>query len=210
MYLSRLILNERQLLVQRELSNAHALHQRIMHGFPDQPTKTPRSDWHILYRQEPDGCTILVQSVIQPDWSRLPQGYVQRDPEVKIFDLRPEVLSKGRCFQFRLRANPSKRDKKTRKIVGFFRSEDQLEWLRRQGCQHGFEVLAAEGIPSPQIFGIKKGLSGPVRIHTVLFQGILRVNDSEAFVKAVQQGIERGRSYGCGLLSLSKISYFPR
>ncbi|MGY3252698.1 hypothetical protein ACVW01_000527 [Thermostichus sp. MS-CIW-19] len=35
MYLSRLILNERQLLVQRELSNAHALHQRIMRRFAD-------------------------------------------------------------------------------------------------------------------------------------------------------------------------------
>ncbi|MFS8804884.1 type I-E CRISPR-associated protein Cas6/Cse3/CasE [Synechococcus sp. R55.6] len=207
MYLSRLVLNERQLLVQRDLSNSHALHQRIMHGFPDQPTQTPRSDWCILYRQEPDGYTILVQSAIQPDWSRLPKGYVQRDPEVKTFDLTAEVLAKGKCFRFRLRANPSKRDKKTHKIVGFFRFADQLEWLCRQGQRHGFEVLAAEGIPSPNIFGIKKEIPGPVRIYTVLFQGILRVTDAEVLVKAVQQGIGRGRSYGCGLLSLSKISH---
>ncbi|MFS8882694.1 type I-E CRISPR-associated protein Cas6/Cse3/CasE [Synechococcus sp. R55.3] len=207
MYLSRLVLNERQLLVQRDLSNSHALHQRIMHGFPDQPTQTPRSDWCILYRQEPDGYTVLVQSAIQPDWSRLPKGYVQRDPEVKTFDLTAEVLAKGKCFRFRLRANPSKRDKKTHKIVGFFRFADQLEWLCRQGQRHGFEVLAAEGIPSPNIFGIKKEIPGLVRIYTVLFQGILRVTDAEALVKAVQQGIGRGRSYGCGLLSLSKISH---
>lgn len=203
MYLSQLMLNERQPQVHRDLGNAHKFHQRLMHGFPDQPTDTPRSDWHILYRQEPDSYQVLVQSAIEPDWSCLPSGYIQDDPQVKPFNLAPVV---GQRLRFRLKANPSKRDNQTRKTVGIYGREDQLAWLARKGERHGFDLLAVDVIPAPNVFGTKKGVKGPIRLHTVLFQGVLQVQDPAALVAAVQQGIGRGRSYGCGLLSLALLS----
>ncbi|NCJ05361.1 type I-E CRISPR-associated protein Cas6/Cse3/CasE [Synechococcales cyanobacterium C] len=205
MYLSQLILNDRQPQVHRDLGNAHAFHQRLMHGFPDQPTETPRADWAILYRREPDSYAVLVQSAIAPNWSHLPNHYVQCEPQVKPFELTANTLSVGQQLQFRLKANPSKRDKATRKTIGFYRREDQLAWLARKRKRHGFELLTVDAIPAPNVFGTKAKGKAPIRIHTVLFQGVLQVTDAAALVAAVQQGIGRGRSYGCGLLSLARL-----
>jgi len=205
MYISQLLLNDRQPQVHRDLGNAHTFHQRLMHGFPDQPTETPRADWHILYRREPDSFQVLVQSAIEPDWSCLPPHYLQDGARVKPFNLDADTLSVGQQLRFRLKANPSKRDKASRKIIGFYRRDDQLAWLTRQGERHGFKLLTVDAIPAPNVFGTKKNGKAPIRIHTVLFQGVLQVQDPAALAAAVRQGIGRGRSYGCGLLSLAKV-----
>jgi len=45
MYLSQLILNERQPQVYGDLGNAHRFHQRIMQAFPDEVEREkPRQD----------------------------------------------------------------------------------------------------------------------------------------------------------------------
>jgi CRISPR system Cascade subunit CasE len=206
MYLSKLLLNSQKTSVLRELSNAHKFHQRIMQAFPDEESReNPREDWHILFRQEPDSNVVLVQSAIEPDWSKLPDGYLRKSSEPKPFNLSPEVLSAGNVFQFRLRANPSKRDSKTRKTIGFYRRPDQLAWLERQADRCGFRLLSADVIPSPNVFKKKKKGSAPIRITTALFQGVLEVTAPEPFVSTVQQGLGRGKSYGCGLLSLARL-----
>jgi CRISPR system Cascade subunit CasE len=204
MYLSQLILNERQSLVYRDLNNAHKLHQRIMQGFPDQETTTPRQDWHILYRQEPDSLTILVQSAITPDWERLPGGYLA-SAAVKSFELSPAVLKPGTLYQFRLQANPSKRDSKTRKIIGLYKQEDQLNWLQKRSEGWGFNCLAVDPIPVANTYGKKANQPGKISIHGVLFQGTLQVIDPDKFISTLTTGIGRGKSYGCGLLSIAKI-----
>jgi len=200
MYLSKLVLNPRETVVLRDLSNAHKFHQRMMQAFPDEEDRAqPRQDWHILFRQEPDSDVVLVQSEIEPDWAKLPTGYL-KNHSVKPMNLLPE----GR-FQFRLRANPSKRDFKTKKITGFYHRPDQLAWLERQGERQGFRLLEVDVIPSPNVFGTKQKGQSPVRLTTALYQGTLEVTDPSTFVKAVQQGIGRGKSYGCGLLSLARL-----
>ncbi|WP_039727685.1 type I-E CRISPR-associated protein Cas6/Cse3/CasE [Leptolyngbya iicbica] len=206
MYLSKLLLNSQKTSVLRELSNAHKFHQRIMQAFPDEESRDrPREDWHILFRQEPDSDIVLVQSEIEPDWSKLPDGYLRKSSEPKPFNLSPEVLSAGNVFQFRLRANPSKRDSKTKKTVGFYRRPDQLAWLERQGDRCGFRLLTADVVPSPNVFGRKQQGAAPIRIATALFQGVLEVTAPEPFLSTVQHGLGRGKSYGCGLLSLARI-----
>lgn len=205
MYLSKLVLNERDRTVQRDLSNAHQLHQRIMQAFPDDETRDrPREDWQILFRQEPDSDVVLVQSELEPDWSRLPSDYV-RHHAVKEVHLTPVQLAVGRTFQFRLRANPSKRDNKTKKTIGFYHRSDQLAWLERQAERCGFRLLGVDVIPSPNVFGIKQKSTAPVRITTALYQGMLEITDPDRFFTVVQQGLGRGKSYGCGLLSLARL-----
>jgi CRISPR system Cascade subunit CasE len=207
MYLSQLVLNARKSDVLRDLSNAHKLHQRIMQAFPDEEDRdSPRQDWHILFRQEPDSDVVLVQSDLEPDWSRLPDGYLRQCHGPKLFSLSPEQVSSGRCFQFRLRANPSKRDNKTKKTVGFYRRPDQLAWLERQADRCGFRLLGVDVVPSPNLFGLKHKGTSPVRIVTALYQGVLEVTQPDQFLTVVQQGLGRGKSYGCGLLSLARIN----
>jgi len=161
MYLSKLVLNDRDRTVQRDLSNAHKLHQRIMQAFPDEERcDNPRRDWHILFRQEPGSDIVLVQSAIAPDWSKLPDHYL-RNHAVKEMPLTAEQLSAHRLFQFRLRANPSKRDRKTRKTIGFYRRPDQLAWLERQGERSGFRLINA-ALP-PMCLVVKRNAKKGIR-----------------------------------------------
>lgn len=204
MYFSKLVLNRRHSKVQTDLSNAHKLHQRIMQGFPDEEPDRPRENWHILFRQEPDSDVVLVQSEIEPDWSKLPEGYLS-DCAVKSVEFSPAQLGSGQLLQFRLKANPSKRDQKTRKTIGLFRQADQLAWLERQASRCGFKLHGVNVIPSPNVFGRKGKGAAPIKITTALYQGILEVTEPSQFQQMLQQGIGRGKSYGCGLLSIARV-----
>jgi CRISPR system Cascade subunit CasE len=209
MYLSRLVLNERHQTVQRDLGNAHALHQRIMQAFPDEQRESPRADWNVLFRQEPDSSVVLVQSGIEPTWTHLPPKYLSdrldHPLEVKPFEPQASYLQPGQILQFRLKANPSKRDNQTRKLIGLFKEADQLAWLERQASQHGFKLMGVDVVPTANVFGIKTTGKAPIRLLTVIYQGTLQVTDSALLINAIQQGIGRGRSYGCGLLSIARL-----
>jgi CRISPR system Cascade subunit CasE len=208
MYLSKLVLNERDRKVRSDLSNAHNLHRSIMQAFPDRHLEMPRADWNILFRQELDSDVILVQSdaELKPDWTQLPQGYLVNHV-VKPFDLQANRLKTGQIFQFRLKANPSKRDKQSGKLVGIFHPPDQEAWLSRKGTQYGFGIETIDVIPTPNLYGTKVKGNPPMKIFTVLYQGTLQVSNPPLFFEAIRQGIGRGRSYGCGLLSIAKLIF---
>jgi CRISPR system Cascade subunit CasE len=204
MYLARLELNSRDLHVRKDLSDAHKLHQRIMQAFPDEQREKARADWQVLFRQEPESEVILVSSAIEGTWNNLPAGYLQQC-QSKSFEPEVQQFAPGRLMQFRLKANPSKRDNQSRKLIGLFNQADQLAWLERQGSNHGFELKGVDVIPTPNAFGMKPKGKAPIRLVTVLYQGILEIVDSDRFMAALEQGIGRGRSYGCGLLSVAKF-----
>lgn len=207
MYLSKLELNLKNRKVQQDLSNAHALHQRIMQGFPDEHRDRARADWHILFRHEPDSEIVLVQSMVEiaPNWEQLPSEYLA-NYELKPIDALLDKLQVGNVLQFRLKANPSKRSKETGKTLALTQKEERLLWLERQALRSGFEVLQVDTIPVPDIYGRKAKASAPIKIISVLFQGVLRITDIALFRQTLQQGIGRGRAYGCGLLSVAKLS----
>jgi CRISPR system Cascade subunit CasE len=209
MDLSKLELNLKNRKVQQDLSNVHALHQRIMQGFPDENRDRARADWHVLFRHEPDSAVLLVQSVsdVSPNWQQLPSEYLTNF-ELKSIDTVLEQLQSGRILQFRLKANPSKRSKETGKTFALTSKEDRLLWLDRQALRSGFEVLEVDLIPVPDIYGRKPKSSASIKIISVLFQGVLRITDIDLFQTALQHGIGRGRTYGCGLLSVAKLSSF--
>jgi CRISPR system Cascade subunit CasE len=208
MYLSKLVLNERAHKVRLDLSNAHNLHRRIMQAFPDENRENSRAEWNILFRQELDSDVILVQSDAdaEPDWTQLPEGYLANHVS-KPFELQASQLKPGQVFQFRLKANPSKRDKASGKLIGMFHRPDQEVWLTRKGTQSGFEIETVDVIPTPNLYGTKAKGTSPIKIFTVLYQGTLQVSDPILFVEAIRQGVGRGRSYGCGLLSIAKLIF---
>jgi CRISPR system Cascade subunit CasE len=204
MYLAQLRLNSQSREVHRDLGDAHKLHQRIMQAFPDENRENARADWNVLFRQEPEHDVVLVSSTIEADWTLLPSGYLLGHMS-KPFEVENVAFITGQLLQFRLKANPSKRDNQSRKLIGMFHEADQLEWLRRQGDRNGFVLKEVDVIQTPNIFGIKESGKSSIRLKTVLFQGVLAVENIEQFKIALQQGIGRGRSYGCGLLSVAKF-----
>ena len=213
MYISQLILNDRDRKVRHDLSNIHNLHRSIMQAFPDEQREKARADWHVLFRLEPDSNVLLVQSELEPDWDKLLKSspnYLLPDKMGRLFCSKPftpevSLFPVDRLLRFRLKANPSKRDNETRKTVGLYDRPSQEAWFGRQAAQHGFSVEGLDIIPAANLWGAKAKGQAQIKIHTALFQGILKVQDPALLVKAVRQGIGKGKSYGCGLLSLQRL-----
>jgi CRISPR system Cascade subunit CasE len=159
-FLSKLLPSVRHRLARRDLANAYELHRTLWSAFPDgEPGR-------VLFRVDVGRTgarpTILVQSDLEPDWSRLPDdGYLMAPPESKPFD---PVFAAGQRLRFRLRANPTKRlreesvasdgsrvvnwhgrgvSKEGRpkgKRVGLYREEEQVRGLLRHAEAGGFRV----------------------------------------------------------------------
>jgi len=196
MYLSRLIINPKDRIAQRDLSNLYELHRTIMAAFAG------RDAGRVLFRVEgvgSHGIIVLVQSEIEPDWNKVivSPTYFLNIPESKAFDTS---FKTGDLLRFRLKANPTvKRDGKR---FGLFNEEEQLAWLMRKGMDHGFSVLSAKSIKEGLRDGNKPG-EVMLRFFSVRFDGVLRVDDPVKFKDAVYYGIGSGKGFGHGLLSIA-------
>jgi CRISPR system Cascade subunit CasE len=230
MILSRLVLNPRSREVIRDLSDCQEMHRTILSAFP-QASGPARAEFGVLFRIDHprDGTpALLVQSRERPDWSKLPPSYLAKPLEpadVKDVSEAYASLKSGATLRFRLRANPTRRidtksgpDGKRRngKRVELKTDAQQFEWLDRKGAVHGFEVLsvrASNGIPNVRVNDEGKSRGhrangtarekNPLTFASVLFEGVLRVTDSDAFRLALEQGIGPAKAYGFGMLSVA-------
>ncbi|SPD75245.1 putative CRISPR-associated protein, Cse3 family [uncultured Desulfobacterium sp.] len=161
----------------------------------------------------PNGrAVIIVQSSIEPDW-----GYAFRNanyllaapPEVKPFEPR---FSKGQCLRFRLAANPTRRlskhspDAKEESIGKRVPvpTDQLIDWLARRAESAGFFVERdATTIQTGYIYMNKNGKGQ--RLRSVLFDGLLRVTDTNAFLETLVRGIGAGKAFGFGLLSVAPV-----
>ncbi|MCG8346388.1 MAG: type I-E CRISPR-associated protein Cas6/Cse3/CasE [Chloroflexales bacterium] len=162
LYLSRIILDIHNRMVQRDLADCHKLHRRILDAFPTAPPGTnARDHFGLLYRAEPFErenrlVRVLVQSAEEPNWLRLPASYFgpapdgRGNPTVRLVDAEYEQVQTGMQLVFRLRANPTKRISRNNaeqgeqwrgKRIELRREEDQLAWLVRKGQQGGFRLV---------------------------------------------------------------------
>jgi CRISPR system Cascade subunit CasE len=149
------------------------------------------------------------------------------NPTVKSISEHYDTIRNGDELRFRLLANPTKKvgttTKSQRKAgivknngrrVGILNHDRQIEWLRRKGDQNGFELLSVQADNSISdvvqtkmrtIYGRRKTIqSNPITMHTVMFDGRLRVVDIDIFRSALRNGIGPGKAYGCGLLSITR------
>ena len=109
LYLSRLVLNSKMRMVQRDIGDCQAMHQRIMSAFASISSSSPRNDMGILYKMQssPDENTIIamVQSEQMPDWSILPKGYLMEqvaNPAIKDITRLLDRLSSNQRYVFEL------------------------------------------------------------------------------------------------------------
>lgn len=196
------------------------------------PPQEPRANERaFLFRVESDGkARILVQSNGLPDWSRAfrnAPGYLLAPPIVKELNIQ---LHEGQQLRFRIRANPTKRPPRTKNPSGQIVKESrrprlavkeprrQWRWLEDRFAPAGqiderFGTIQAEDqtVPYPEkriLTGTKppRGKSPKQEILVVsqLFEGLLTVTDPDAMKKLLQNGIGPAKSFGCGMLSLSR------
>jgi len=195
MFLARLRLNRSRVAVSWA-ANPYRVHQRLMMAYEGED--------RLLFRIEQlaDETQLLIQSHIAPKWEAAFADFAVLGcpPECKTFD---PLLEAGRCYRFRLRANPTvKRDGKR---LGLFDEEEQRAWLARKLRDAGTELLGCMTV----VEGLQRVQKNPRKdaaVHThfaVLFEGTLRARDPAALVVALESGIGSAKGYGFGLLSLA-------
>jgi CRISPR system Cascade subunit CasE len=154
-------------------------------------------------------------------------------PNVSFKNIMPSYqnIDDGQILRFRLRANPTKRvakhdDMMKGKRVELTRENEQIDWLIRKGCERekgvpgGFELLMNQvkdvrgeirKVPRVNVWpeGKQEGrkrdaAGGHATTHlAVLFEGLMRVTEKNAFLETLIRGIGPGKAFGFGLLSVA-------
>lgn len=226
LYLSRLRLDPRHHVVQRALADCHVLHQHLMTGLPTAASDHARAEYGVLYRIDVDRAsgipTLLVQTAAPPDWTRMAEAGLLREPAPAPKDLAAayESIAVGQRLRFRLRANPTRRvnrshagsDPLAGKRVELRDEASQREWLAERKAEPcGFRVRDLAVRPGDAL-GPKQGgwrreaeARRKLTFATVVFDGVLEVTDAEKLRAALRQGIGPGKAYGFGLLSVAPL-----
>ncbi len=238
MYLSRLALDPRDQLARRDIGDCQELHRTLLSAFADananeSDRREARTRFGLLYRVEADPRTgqpvVIAQSQNEPDWGRLPTGYLSSadvNPICKPIAAQYAAISDDRVLRFRLRANPTKRCGKQGKLPGqrlaLTAQADQLAWLERKAATAGFSLLqvattaSVPGGVSTAVADVRidpvarqygwrtaDGTRMKLTFGAALFEGLLRVTDAVLLRQAIAEGIGRGKAYGFGLLSVA-------
>lgn len=220
MYLSRLILNERNRDARRDLADCQKLHRTVMAAFPQAPAgHDAREHFGVLHRLDAgrDGHPVLlVQSRAAPDWSRLPAGYLldsggqRANPACKSIDGGLDALQPGRELLFRVRANPTRkintrsspdgrRSNGTR--VELHGEQEWLAWLGRKAVQGGFRLLSVRASPAvpdtrvaglDRITGSRPVVNGNGRQRLTFFSVLFEGRLSIADAKLFRAAVEQG------------------
>jgi len=221
--LSRLRLHPRDPLVIRDLGDVVALHRTVMRAFPQHDGVDPRAAFGVLFRNESAlrrdvdrvglPHELLVQSLVAPDWSQLPEGYVL-NADVRDAGGLLDAMADGRRLRFRLLGNATRktalprpgreRPRHSRRVP--LGSDDALRaWLENRADDAGFALLGGlGGLRIDVLPPLRQQVrAGGVTVRPVLYEGQLQVRDPDAFRNALRNGIGPAKAYGCGLLSIA-------
>jgi CRISPR system Cascade subunit CasE len=216
-YLTRIILNPRSRQVHNELADPYEMHRTVTKAFAG----NLQDDERVLFRVDVPRTgvpTLLVQSRYEPNWAELTEArknylldesYLPFGVEnlaLKEIDFS-QKLRAGQRLAFRLRANPIKRIKESRKRVGLYKEEEQLDWLKRKlSHENAAQLLSArvskESDQHGKLFK-EKDKKKRMKFHAILFEGILEITNQAEFQKMLEGGIGPGKGLGFGLLSLA-------
>jgi CRISPR system Cascade subunit CasE len=112
-------------------------------------------------------------------------------------------------FRFTLRANPTQRNSQSRKLIPIQKEAQLIKWINSKASQNGFSIvdesLLIRKAPPLLVHKPEDGKMLRIQIQVIDFFGLLRITDSQKFLQAWQSGIGRGKSFGCGMLSLARI-----
>ncbi|MFE7721536.1 type I-E CRISPR-associated protein Cas6/Cse3/CasE [Nocardia rhizosphaerihabitans] len=221
----------------KEICREAVLHKFLRSGFGGwTETRSPsvRSRLGILHSIDVDTIgstlTIMVQSQVPPDWSRINNSLLLASPAVSLIE---ERLERGYNYRFRTVINPSRAhvpsastststgdgDMKVRsKRVDIGNPEGAREWFRERlqplgestTGERGIRRIGVDADPTsllvrilPKERGVKIG-SG-IRVSRAEIRGRLEVTDPATFAEVLKNGLGHARMYGCGLILVQRI-----
>jgi CRISPR system Cascade subunit CasE len=118
--------------------------------------------------------------------------------------VKPELLSYS-SYRFEITINPVKRENDSRKIVPLRTREAVTEWFTAKAPKWGFEPTFLE-VRSMDVIQFDKAINQSVTLGQATLTGHLKVTDPDRFARSFEQGIGRGKAFGCGLLQIVPIS----
>jgi CRISPR system Cascade subunit CasE len=201
-WLTQITPDYRNPLVRTDLRDVIDMHKRIMMLIPDDLGDQARRQAGVLYRidESPRGLLILIQTQMPPQLSRLPAGYGQA--QIRELDPLLNWISAGALVRYRITANTCKRKSHSTKVVAL-RGTAADEWWKEHAGRGGLQVQSL--IPHSLDDAVGGNRRSGVRHAVTRFDGAALVTDPAALRQAVLSGIGRGKSHGCGLLSLAPL-----
>lgn len=207
MYRSQLMLDLSNPSVRRGLADCNDMHRNLMKAFDfsDRKGDTPRADIALQYRVltvngQP---SIFVLSEAKPNWDKVHGIHLVND--VLCIDRLKDVFKTNARFRFQVLASPTKKVKREGKLSArvFLRTREEREnWLRNKAKRAGFSIISIE--EGKQVFLCGRKQQSKICYTGVNFQGILSIDDEEAFWNAYKNGIGPGKAYGLGMLMIAR------
>lgn len=207
MYLSRIKLNTSLTKTMRALVSPNIFHGAIESCEIEGRT---RKLWRIDDLRGEKYLLILTEKKI--DFTKVSEqfGY-DGNFETRCYDNLLEKITDGSKWQFKLRANPVIHKKidndKRGKIMAHITPAHQEEWLRRQAVKYGFELSDGQWLVTGSkwyIFKKNRYEHNRVKILAVTYEGTLTINNTEAFKKALINGIGREKAFGLGMITICR------
>jgi CRISPR system Cascade subunit CasE len=193
----------------KDASDAVRMHQRVMHLVPDGLGDQARLKAGVLYRVEETarGVQILVQTQLEPDPARLPAGYGAA--RVRELDSLLRWLRPGAMVRYRLAANTCLRKSQDKKVLPLRGANADQWWITRAPAA-GLDLRSLISKSPGDAVGRPESRSGitsanRVRHAVTQFDGVAAVTDPAALASAIITGVGRGKSHGCGLLSIAPL-----
>jgi CRISPR system Cascade subunit CasE len=201
--LTRLQLDPRHRDVRRDLADIHRLHRRIMSLLADGLGDNPRQAGGALWRLEPNTTPLLlVQTAEPPAIDRLPAGYADaqsRDLGSVLSAIRP-----GLRLRYRVTVNPVQQNGNTGRRTAVPRAA-LPEWWAKRTARIGLDDIAPAAFTSEPTRHGTTPAGNRLTIAAARIDGTATVTDPELLRQALIDGVGRGRSYGCGLLTIAPL-----
>jgi CRISPR-associated protein Cas6/Cse3/CasE subtype I-E len=191
----------------------YQLHQLIWLAYPGLPTGSKQPFLYSLTGQEDEnGIYCLVQSQHKPDWGNI----MGRDTELsqqlsKVNGVKSVqfTLHQGDQFHFQLTACPIRnafQGQNKRGIKEPINDNPSIDhWFTRRSEQHGFKKLQYEFHKQKMLIRREAHPNAKdVKISACRFNGILEIEEPQQFAKALIDGIGPKKTFGFGLMMLSR------
>lgn len=217
MYLTHMALNPDRRSTRELLQSPQRMHAAVLSTFPPGTAEHGRVLWRVDSPQRHRLDLFVVSPLVPSLDSMADQAGWPSQPMGRTTDYAPFLrgLAMGQSWLFRVRVNPIRNVRPPQggrgdrvQLAGV---EEHITWLQGRSAGLGFAV--ADGDHGPNMRVTEKRVErfhrgGPggrvVTLGTAAFEGVLRVTDVEAMVKALTSGIGSGKAYGCGLLTLAR------
>lgn len=216
MYLSRVALNVRRRDTMAALASPQRLHAAVESSFPPGSPVKGRSLWRI--DQLANDTFLLVLSEQKPDFTHIVEqfGWPEADQkwETKNYNYLMDQIRVGQQWRFRLRANPAhsvkqsdeKQSDSRGKVYAHITARQQEQWLLERAEKNGFALSEGSFRVVHRETRRFRRHQKTITLGIATFEGILEVTDLALFLRALTRGIGRAKAFGCGLLTIMRVT----